>query len=1451
MSDGINHSQRVHFLRDLLKGNYLDARILSFAHNSDWLVDAPAKTIQQIGNRLIEALTQHRSGYPHIPIIFIGHSFGGIIIKQALCESEDRAQELVDNTCGIVFLGTPHYGSSVSHAGYISASLTGFLGSNSDLLLALASHQNGLSDLEDRFIGCMRRKESRRQKTEIVSFYETKPTYMLNWISLGIIVSRDSARGGHAATTIPIDTDHSGLNKCNGKDAQLYRELCQHLDRIRQTTTTPSLNSNQQFVIEKLHTVNSAAFDSYDNEHNPTCLDGTRRELLEQIDRWAGNPTQEHIYWLQGKAGTGKSTIARTVATRLANTNRLAASFFFKRGEGDRGNARYFFTTITAQLVQKLPEIARRVREVIEAEPDITRKSLAEQFQKLILKPIEVAQSGPPMTMAIVIDALDECEGDRDIQVIIYQLSQMSLLEVAPLRVFVTSRFEPPIRLGFRDIDGKYIEIPLHTIPKAQIERDIKLFLQYRLKQIQQEFELVPDWPSQDQFDQLLAKAIPLFIFAATACRFIEDGRQGGGDPGDRLREILEYQAQGDLASTYLPTLNQMLSGLKALRRKKVKDEFEEVVGSIITLAAPLTATSLAGLLGVDLSFVENRLRLLHSVLDIPLDATTPVRLFHESFRDFLTQPDQKDLHDFWIDQEIVHGKLASKCLKILSGGFLKQDICELKEPGMTRDQIDQATLDRYLPPEVRYACLYWVHHLKGSLGKVGDGDQMHTFLRRHFLHWLEALSLIGMVAEGIRMIRELRNMVTPTNSVEAGAFLDDAERFTVYFHQMIGQTPLQIYFSGLLFSPLNSVIRRTFLTHVSQGIVKAWSTNLDWNSCRQILSCPDMVFAVSFSTDGQQVLSGSNDGMIRIWDVGTGTCIQTIKALEGRVAAAIFSADGRRVISNGSNNTLHIWDANTGACLLTLEGHEGPVVFAVLSADGQWIASGSVDKTVRLWDINTGACVRTLSGHKSDLLSIHFLNDGKRLATADENGNINIWDVDTGDCLQNFRGIDGDETAPLCASCAVSPDSQKAAFGLQGGEVDIRDINTGEYIKTLQHDEFVHISQVVFSADGHRLISSGATNFDGSIRIWDTKTWSHIKTLVGHTGEVDSVTFSQDGQWVASGSRDETIRIWNATADATNSTAVHLVSRVEFSPNGKWALSCSYANKMNIWNVDSGTCVQTLQTYDYYTSISKVAFSQDDNWVALPAGKERIKIWRLDDFIQVRGMRINCFDIASIEFSANSRRAASISDTTVKVWDVSDGSCIYTVGGSFFGQGGMSISADGQRIATMEGNIGLIEIWNIGTATCEQKIESARNLRPLAFSANSQWLAANTDEWHTKVYVWNINTGACTQTFQFNDGFRKLAFDQATDSRLVTEKGILQLQSADETGSVDTCTILQGESHFTRILQLTENGEWVLKNGRKLLRLPLDYEVSASDITGRKLMTGSSTGHLYFMEFS
>lgn len=220
-------------------------------------------------------------------------------------------------------------------------------------------------------------------------------------------------------------------------------------------------------------------------------------------------------------AGTGKSTIARTVSQELADKNKLGASFFFKRGEGDRGRAAFFFPTIITQVARQLPSLVPLVRNEVEADPSINNKALSDQFDRLIVKPIQqLPKPSQRQTLVIVVDALDECEYLEDVKRIIHLLSRVKGFSHICLKAFVTSRPELPIQLGFNDIAGEYTDLILQEIPKPIIKNDITVFLGHELARIRLDYNkarpnrpLPPSWPAPKQIQKLVEMAIPLFIF--------------------------------------------------------------------------------------------------------------------------------------------------------------------------------------------------------------------------------------------------------------------------------------------------------------------------------------------------------------------------------------------------------------------------------------------------------------------------------------------------------------------------------------------------------------------------------------------------------------------------------------------------------------------------------------------------------------------------------------------------------------------------------------------------------------------------------------------------------------------------------------------------------------------------------------------------------------------------
>ncbi|KAI9764068.1 MAG: hypothetical protein M1840_008872 [Geoglossum simile] len=204
-------------------------------------------------------------------------------------------------------------------------------------------------------------------------------------------------------------------------------KIVANLERYKQTLSLAlqvdqmglMLNLDQKIDLAKLPIANGASFDSHREEYNARCLANTRVELQCQITEWAEGSNGKSIFWLNCMAGMGKSTIARTIAQSFADKAQLGASFFFKKGEGDRSNASRFFTTIATDLMAHVPGLIPGIMKAIDADPAISKKALKDQFEKLILQPLLETNYPKALGLIVMIDALDECERDEDVRTIL------------------------------------------------------------------------------------------------------------------------------------------------------------------------------------------------------------------------------------------------------------------------------------------------------------------------------------------------------------------------------------------------------------------------------------------------------------------------------------------------------------------------------------------------------------------------------------------------------------------------------------------------------------------------------------------------------------------------------------------------------------------------------------------------------------------------------------------------------------------------------------------------------------------------------------------------------------------------------------------------------------------------------------------------------------------------
>jgi hypothetical protein len=401
-----------------------------------------------------------------------------------------------------------------------------------------------------------------------------------------------------------------------------------------------------------------AAFNSSNKQHAPLCLPGTRDDVLARAREWADGFDEKGIFWLNGMAGTGKSTIARTIANIYHEQGRLGASFFFSRGEGDLGSCRKVFTTLATQLANKSPNLKSHICDAVAENTDISNFGLYYQWEKFILQPLSKLENGSfAEPIIIVIDALDECRGEEDVRLVLQLLAMARSLPNVRLRIFVASRPETPIRDAMCDIpEDAHQDYDLHNIFQSIVKNDIHVFFKHEIEAIRHKWGLAMEWPGDETIELLVQRAGGLFVYAATVCHFLNENGQLAQL---HLDLILQHDNTGlppkELDEIYTTILT---NSVNAEKNKDLYKQFNHVVGLIIVLFDTLPVTGLAEMLQTQKEAIYKLLMLLPSVLDIPKCQDGRIQLFHSSFRDFLLDRQRCPQSQFWIDKKQAHHDL-------------------------------------------------------------------------------------------------------------------------------------------------------------------------------------------------------------------------------------------------------------------------------------------------------------------------------------------------------------------------------------------------------------------------------------------------------------------------------------------------------------------------------------------------------------------------------------------------------------------------------------------------------------------------------------------------------------------------------------------------------------------------------------------------------------------------
>ncbi|OTA93801.1 hypothetical protein M434DRAFT_30643 [Hypoxylon sp. CO27-5] len=1082
------------------------------------------------------------------------------------------------------------------------------------------------------------------------------------------------------ATEREIKDDLQGLsNHTSKKIDEKFEDFRSKVDvflEICKKTMENIKDIEQASHLGHLPVAHSAAFNSSEIERERYCTPGTQMKILNDLQQWLESPTGKPILWLHGMAGTGKSTIARTVAIALskkapfANSNRLldnislGATFFFKQDDARRNHAGVLFTTLAHQLAHKPLGLEGEIADAIKrnASPGIGARSLKVQWDELILKPLKALEeeSLSFIRLVLIIDALDECQAKEtgairiNAQHIIQSLKQVEELSKVQVRLLITSRNESHIDRAFKNIPEKsYDEIELSKVSlnnhHDEKKDDITIYLESELLKIENNNGHNSKWPSADDIRKLVEKAGGLFIYAATTCKFLDVQPDLAKK---RLHQVLEGRPNEKsppfLLSQIYSTVLDFYTRDWTEDEKQEDHELKEILRLIVVLFKPLPICSLAKFTKSRISAprVQECLENIRSVVDLPQDPKSPVSLVHLSFHEFLLDEKRCKKAGFLVEPTMVHIQLFERCLEIMSY-HLHMDMCGLQKPGILSVEVQPGLVQQCIPPHLQYACRYWVGHLlqarefQEAQDALVDHGRIHKFLRGYVLSWLETLSLAGELGSAVHMISHLKALVNARENRKLSKLLHDANRFILFNRRIIQEAPLQVYYSALLFSPTKSIIRSLFLNLLPEWVMKPPAVNEDWDAELMTLEGhKGPINSIAISPDSKMIVSGSSDGTARLWEADTG--IETAKIdfrLTESIQSVAFSSDGQTIaLSPFYSHSIMLYDVATGEISIPFDHLRNVRGMAFCPRPGsKMLATIASDRTLRLWDISTKQQICVHDIWEEQPTTIAFSPNGNLVAAGSgkyESGAVHIWGVETGELITKFN------YQISVRSIAFSPDGVTMASATDKGLLEIRNIESGVTLASSYLGKQTWMPPKVAYAANGGILATGLA--DGTIQFRNPVSGEEIRELRNNVLAVSDIAFSSNGNFMASASDDHTIRLFDiAYSDETGVVEEDNIISITTS-NGSDIAIVTGLDTTTVWDLNKFEAKLTIPCkLMQCTPDGKIGASCDE-----PGG---IQIWDV-----TTGERIMHFEhVRDTPFWLNSEFLAFIVKDTIQILDI------------------------------------------------------------------------------------------------------------------------------------------------------------------------------------------------------
>ena len=1071
----------------------------------------------------------------------------------------------------------------------------------------------------------------------------------------------------------------------------------------------------------------------------------TRVRILSETADWIKDPDSLQIGWITGMAGTGKTSIAKTVCEQASVDTEiiLGGSFFCSRSTGlaAQRDIRCVIPTLTQLLARDCVDFRLALAETIH--DDIQHKEVTAQVEYLLRAPLSaIRNAGAPILF--VIDALNECGGETadgmldDTQC---HAAVTSMLEALvsltrsepklPIKFLVTSRPESQIRDTSISNDKLSQILRLHSVNATEVNADIRRYITTTLDAKLSSKPKLRASITDSDVEELVGICDGLFVVAATAIehtfgvgtaaavakfkRLLNSSRDGLSDrataPLDHMYEMILYEAarEEDPRATELLTLQRVLASLLSTRMS-------------------FSVTALADLLGMEPYKVRVSLSRLHSVVHVPEDDDMPgLRTVQASFGDYLYSRAPGHIR---IPQSLGHKALAHGCLYLMA----KQLHFNISQSGSSY-KANATERPGTITLSLEYACMQWVYHFAALVNTDNLDDMIGAIFRPRLLCWLEVMSLLRQVWRASRMLFIAAGIVNDHTTSDLARFFHDANSFVASSYDAIERSAPHIYVSAIPFADKDSLVYQEFATRCT-GLMTVNTIGIGQHGGHTVMTLTGhdgAVSSVSYSSDGRLLASGSKDGSVRLWDTREGEEARPpFLSGTGSVLTVDFAQNSRWVASGTNTGVVCIWTVAPGqASHRQLKGHTGPVNCVKFGPDGLRLASASDDKTLRLWSPETGEQIAVLNGHAKAVNGIAFSPDGEVLASLCGNRTIRLWHSATGQDVREPL------TAAGYGSVEFSPDGEMIATTFSNA-VHLIQWRTGAEIVSMKQS--TKRCCVRFSPDGQSLVAAS----DHAVRLWTLQpdpvkaAWIDLR---GHRAEVNWATFSPDGLYIASASDDGTIRIWSAGSGRSAVQPASAVRSAAVSRDGTIIVSGSEDALVRVWDANTGDSILP-SLHGHRSLVSCVAISADGRLIVSASDDNTVRLWDLDCGANVgKPIRGHKARVSAVTFSTNRGWLASAShDRTVRLWDVKTRQMLSIGPLRCHHDVDTVVYSPGDEIIAAGDRSGRIYLWRTETGELAHEPLQADRTRilSLAFSPDGTYIVSGG----ANARIWDVRTG-------------------------------------------------------------------------------------------------------------